>query len=81
MHMGAAMQEFSVPAAYVVKPDDNITDDVFVNAKNWPEEVGLRRKVERCLDAGDLARVRRSRFAASPLASSPPVSSRVTGWR
>ena len=44
MHMGAAMQELSVSAAYVVKPDDNITDDVFLNAKNWPEEVGLRRR-------------------------------------
>ena len=39
------MQEFSVPVAYVVKPDDNITDDVFTNAENWPGAVGLRRKV------------------------------------
>ncbi len=46
MHVGAAMQELSVPAAYVVKPDDNITDDVFVNAENWPEEVGLRRRTK-----------------------------------
>ena len=38
------MQELSVSAAYVVKPDDNITDDVFFNAENWPEEVGLRRR-------------------------------------
>ncbi len=38
------MQEFSVPAAYVVKPDDNITDDVFSNAENWPDTVGLRRR-------------------------------------
>ena len=38
------MQEFSVPAAYVVQPDDNVTDDVFGNAENWPEEVGLRRR-------------------------------------
>ena len=38
------MQEFSVPAAYVVKPDDNITDDVFLNAANWPDAVGLRRR-------------------------------------
>jgi long-chain acyl-CoA synthetase len=38
------MQEFSMSAAYVVKPDDNITDDVFRNAENWPEEVGLRRR-------------------------------------
>ena len=38
------MQEFSVPAAYVVKPDDNITDDVFRNAQNWPGAVGLRRR-------------------------------------
>jgi long-chain acyl-CoA synthetase len=27
-----------------VKPDDNITDDVFLNAENWPDEVGLRRR-------------------------------------
>ena len=33
-----------MPAAYVVKPDDNITDDVFWNAENWPDEVGLRRR-------------------------------------
>ena len=38
------MQELSVSAAYVAKPDDNITDDVFLNAENWPEEVGLRRR-------------------------------------
>ena len=44
MHVGAAMQELSVSAAYVVKPDDNITDDVFRNAENWPDEVGLRRR-------------------------------------
>jgi long-chain acyl-CoA synthetase len=39
------MQEFSVPAAYIVKPDDNITDDVFTNAQNWPGRVGLKRRV------------------------------------
>jgi len=39
------MQEFAVPVAYVVKPDDNITDDVFTNEDNWPDEVGLKRKV------------------------------------
>jgi long-chain acyl-CoA synthetase len=39
------MQDFSVPMAYVVKPDDNVTDDVFTNAQNWPDAVGLRRKV------------------------------------
>jgi long-chain acyl-CoA synthetase len=38
------MQEFSVPAAYVVKPGDNVTDDVFRNAANWPDAVGLRRR-------------------------------------
>jgi long-chain acyl-CoA synthetase len=38
------MQEFSVPAAYVVQPDDNITDDVFRNAENWPDAVGLKRR-------------------------------------
>ena len=30
------MQEFSVPVAYVVKPDDNITDDVFAHEENGP---------------------------------------------
>jgi long-chain acyl-CoA synthetase len=39
------MQEISVPTAYVVKPDDNITDDVFTNADNWADTTGLRRKV------------------------------------
>jgi long-chain acyl-CoA synthetase len=38
------MQEFSAPAAYIVQPGDNITDDVFRNAENWPDEVGLRRR-------------------------------------
>jgi len=38
------MQEFSVPASYVVKPDDNITDDLFRNEENWPDEIGLKRK-------------------------------------
>ena len=38
------MQELSVSAAYVAKPDDNITDDVFRNAENWPDEIGLRRR-------------------------------------
>jgi long-chain acyl-CoA synthetase len=40
------MQEFSMPVAYAVKPDDNITDDVFVNARNWPGTTGLKRKVK-----------------------------------
>jgi long-chain acyl-CoA synthetase len=39
------MQEFSVPAAYVVRPDDNVTDAVFTNAESWPDGVGLKRKV------------------------------------
>ncbi|MFI5066720.1 MAG: AMP-dependent synthetase/ligase [Streptosporangiales bacterium] len=39
------MREFSMPVAYVVKPDDNATDDVFTNAANWPGTVGLKRKV------------------------------------
>ena len=39
------MREFSVPVAYVVKPDDNVTDDVFSNAENWPGAVGLKRKM------------------------------------
>lgn len=40
------MQEFSVPAAYIVEPGDNITDDVFWNAANWPDAVGLRRRTD-----------------------------------
>ncbi len=39
------MREFSVPVAYVVKPDDNVTDDVFTNAANWPGAIGLKRKM------------------------------------
>ncbi len=39
------MREFSVPVAYVVRPDDNATDDVFTNAEHWPGTVGLKRKV------------------------------------
>ena len=39
------MQEISVPAAYLVQPDDNITDDIVSNAKNRPGEVGLKVKV------------------------------------
>jgi long-chain acyl-CoA synthetase len=39
------MQEFFMPVAYAVKPGDNITDDVFRNAENWPDTVGLKRRV------------------------------------
>jgi len=39
------MQEFSVPVAYIVKPDDNISDDIFAHEEKWPDAVGLRRKV------------------------------------
>jgi long-chain acyl-CoA synthetase len=39
------MQEFSVPVAYIVKPDDNISDDIFTHEEKWPDAVGLRRKV------------------------------------
>jgi long-chain acyl-CoA synthetase len=39
------MREFSVPVAYAVRPDDNITDDVVRNAENWPGAFGLKRKV------------------------------------
>ena len=40
------MQEFSVPAAYAVKPDDNVTDDVFRYAESCPGEVGLKRRAD-----------------------------------
>ncbi len=39
------MQEFSVPVAYVVKPDDNITDDVFAHEEKRPDTVGLKQRV------------------------------------
>ena len=39
------MREYSVPIAYAVQPDDNITDDFVRNAKNWPDAVGLKRRV------------------------------------
>ncbi len=34
-----------MPAAYVVKANDNVTDDLFTNAENWPGSVGLKRKL------------------------------------
>ncbi len=37
------MRECSVPVEYAVKPDDNITDDVVLNALNWPDAIGLKR--------------------------------------
>jgi len=40
------MQEFSVPAVYVAGPDDNVTDDLFANEQKWPDEAGLKRKVD-----------------------------------
>jgi long-subunit acyl-CoA synthetase (AMP-forming) len=39
------MQEFCTPVTYVVKPDDNVTDDIFAHEKNRPDAVGLERKV------------------------------------
>ena len=39
------MREFTVPAEYVVQPDDNITDDIFANARNWPDTVGMKHRV------------------------------------
>ncbi|HEX6858367.1 MAG TPA: AMP-dependent synthetase/ligase [Streptosporangiaceae bacterium] len=40
------MREISVPAAYVIQPDDNVTDDLFTNAARWPDSVGLKRKLD-----------------------------------
>jgi len=40
------MREFSVPLAYAVQPDDNITDDLVRNAENWPGAFGLKRRVD-----------------------------------
>jgi long-chain acyl-CoA synthetase len=39
------MKEFTVPAAYQVQPADNVTDDVFANEADWPDTVGLKRRV------------------------------------
>jgi long-chain acyl-CoA synthetase len=39
------MEEISVPVIYIVKPADNITDDVFEHAENFPGAVGLKHKV------------------------------------
>jgi long-chain acyl-CoA synthetase len=39
------MREISAPAAYTVRPGDNVTDDVFEHVRNWPDTVGLRRLV------------------------------------
>jgi long-chain acyl-CoA synthetase len=39
------MKEISVPVCYVVKPGDNITDDIFDHARNMPDMVGFKRKV------------------------------------
>ncbi|HZC73531.1 MAG TPA: AMP-dependent synthetase/ligase [Jatrophihabitans sp.] len=39
------MIEYSVPVAYSVQPDDNISQDIFRNAAQWPDDIGLRRKV------------------------------------
>ena len=38
------MQEISVPVAYVGRSEDNVTDDLFANALNCPDMVGLKRK-------------------------------------
>jgi long-chain acyl-CoA synthetase len=40
------MREISVPAAYVIQPDDNVTDDLFTNAERWPGAAGLKRKLD-----------------------------------
>ena len=69
-----------MPVIYVVKPDDNVTDDVFANAENWPDAAGFKRKVKGTWTPVTW-REFAGRFAASPLASSRPASSRVTGWR
>jgi len=37
------MDEFSVAAAYEVRPEDNITDDIGANVRRGPDSVGLRR--------------------------------------
>jgi long-chain acyl-CoA synthetase len=39
------MSEYSVPVAYIPQPEDNITQYVFRNAAQWPDEVGLKRKI------------------------------------
>jgi len=39
------MLEHSVPIAYEVRSDDNLTQDVFNHAQTWPDGVGLMRLV------------------------------------
>jgi long-chain acyl-CoA synthetase len=40
------MQEFSVPARYTPGPNEIITDDIFDNARKYPERVVVSRRVE-----------------------------------
>ena len=40
------MNEYSVPTAYAVKPDDNVTDDVFNHVRTWPDATALKRRVD-----------------------------------
>jgi len=40
------MREMTMPAAYVIQPEDNVTDDLFTNAERWPDSVGLKRKLD-----------------------------------
>jgi long-chain acyl-CoA synthetase len=39
------MREFSVPDAYLVKPTDNVTDDIVTHVRHRPGAIGLRRLV------------------------------------
>ena len=49
------MLEYSVPIAYEVKPDDNVTQDVFNHAQTWPDGVGLKRLVNGRVDSRHVA--------------------------
>jgi hypothetical protein len=40
-----AENEFSMPPNYVPGPGESLTDDVFVNAEQAPEQVGFSRRV------------------------------------
>jgi long-chain acyl-CoA synthetase len=38
-------EEFGVPASYVPRPEENLTDDVFIHAGRAPDQVGFSRRV------------------------------------
>ena len=39
------MDEFSVPTNYVASLPENLTDDVFGHAEQWPDHIGFSHRV------------------------------------